>query len=125
MKKLNQVLFWIKNIVYFLFLFGVIKLLPNIYNAGFVGILFLIIAICYIVLSFYFYLKKDEKLNNDAAQNFISIGVYLYVYLIAMKFIEIKDFVTINNFYFITNYIIASVSMIGLVINNFLTLKKK
>lgn len=118
MKKVEKILYWLKNIAFFFFLFGSIKLLPNIDEIGIIGTIFLIFIIIYSIFNIGCFLKKDDNLNKDVIQNIISIFLYLYVYLIAMKYLQIeKEFLIINNIYFYINYIIASVSMIGLITN--------
>lgn len=100
---------------------GYIRLIPNMYDAGFVGTLFLIFGIIYMILVYYFIFEKNEKLNDSIPQNILSIFLYLYVFLISYKYCEITNInVVINMFYFKVNYLIIIIATFGVLINNFL-----
>ncbi len=118
---MNKIIYWIKNIFYLLYMFGYIKLIPNIYDAGFVGFLFLIFGIVYMLLIYYFMFLKNENLNNNIPQNILSIFLYLYVFLISCKYSEISNLnIIVNMFYFKVNYLIIIISTFGVIMNNYL-----
>lgn len=118
---MNKFIYWIKNILFFLYLYAYIKLVPNIYEVGVIGICFLLVGIFYILTMFYFYMKKDEKLNNNIPQNLLTIILYLYVFLVSYKYGTLSyldDFAYLR--YFQVNYFIIIISTFVLSINNFL-----
>ncbi len=118
---MNRFIYWMKNIFYLLYMVGYIRLIPNIYDSGFVGTLFLIFGIIYMILVYYFIFEKNEKLNDSIPQNILSIFLYLYVFLISYKYCEITNInVVINMFYFKVNYLIIIIATFGVLINNFL-----
>lgn len=117
---MNKAVYWIKNLLFFLYLYGYIKLIPNIYDSGFIGILFLWFGILYICIFYYMFFKKINILNNSIPQNILSILLYLYVFLVSCKYNEINSYNIVNLFYFQINYLILVISTIGVIINNFL-----
>ena len=117
---MNKILYWLKNITFFLYMFGYIYLIPNIYECGFIGILFLNFGIIYILLTYYFFFKKDEKVNYNIPLNLLSIFLYMYVFLISKKYTELTPSNIVNLFYFQVNYIVIIFATFGVCINNFL-----
>lgn len=121
---MNKVLYWLKNITFFLYIIGYIYLIPNIYDCGFIGRLFLNFGIVYILLTYYFFFKKDRKVDYNIPLNILSIFLYIYVFLISRKYIDLTTSNIVNLYYFQVNYIIILIASFGVIINNFLVQDK-
>lgn len=103
---------------------GYIYLIPNIYDCGFIGRLFLSFGIVYILLTYYFFFKKDKSLNYNISLNLLSIFLYLYVFLISRKYLDLTASNIVNLFYFQVNYFIIIIATFGVSVNNFLMQEK-
>jgi len=103
---------------------GYIYLIPNIYDCGIIGKIFLGFGIIYILLFYYFFFKKDKNLNYNIPQNLLSIFLYLYVFLISQKYTDLTSSNIVNLFYFQVNYFIIIIATIGVSMNSFLMQEK-
>ena len=121
---MSKILYWLKNITFFLYMIGYIHLIPNIYDCGFIGRLFLSFGIVYILLTYYFFFKKDKNLNYNIPLNLLSIFLYLYVFLISRKYLDLTASNIVNLFYFQVNYFIIIIATFGVSVNNFLMQEK-
>lgn len=125
MNNTNNVIYRIKNIAFFFFIAGYIKLIPNIFNQGIAGIIFLWLGIIYTLLMFVCYVKKNKDLNNNTFHNILSILLYLYIFFVASKYNQmIINNYTIDSLYFKINYLIASIAILGVGINSIILLQK-
>lgn len=120
MKSINNVLYRIKNIMFLVFLYGSIRLVSNMKEASLIGYITLIGIIIYSLIMFYLYTKKNNKLNENIANNFVSISLDIFVYLLSLK--SINQYMGIMYFKF--NYIILIIIIIGIIINSFMLTKK-
>lgn len=127
MKDVNNVLYRIKNILFILFLLGFIKLLPNIKEIDVFGTIIIILVIIFSIIMFYCYGVKDKNLNSNSIQNFLTILLYIYVFIVSCKYTQSinNNLNSISNLYFIINYIIIVISMIGVSANNIVILRQK
>lgn len=117
----------IKTILFFTFLYSLIRLIPNIVKSGFIGITFLVLSIIYILNEAFIYLIKEPKISNNLIQSIMNILLYVYIILLAYRYIASLTDPTyiIEESYFIINYIIASIGMIGTIFNTMTILNEK
>lgn len=127
MNKLSSIIYRLRNILFILFMIGLIKLIPNIKELDFIGTIFIIFVIVYLLLDLYFYGCKNKYLNNNNFQNILVILLYIYVFIVSQKYINsINDFTyTIDNMYYLINYIIIVLAFICISVNNFILLSTK
>ena len=64
MNKLSSIIYRLRNILFILFMIGLIRLIPNIKELDFIGTIFIIFLIVYLLLDLYFYGCKNKYLNN-------------------------------------------------------------
>ena len=124
MNKLSSIIYRLRNVLFLLFMVGLIRLIPNIKELEFIGTIFLFI---YLLLDLYFYGCKSKELNNNKFQNILVIFLYVYVFIVSQRYINsINDFTyEVDNMYYLINYIIISLSLICISINNFILLSIK
>lgn len=129
MNRVSNIIYRIRNILFILFMIGLIRLIPNIKELECIGIIFIILVFIYILIDLYCYGCKDKKLNNNNFQNILVIFLYIYVFIVSQKYINsINNFTyVVDNMYYLINYIIISLAFICICINNFilLSLNKK
>ena len=65
MNKLSSIIYRLRNILFILFMIGLIRLIPNIKELDFIGTIFIIFVIAYLLLDLYFYGCKNKYLNNN------------------------------------------------------------
>ena len=123
-KNIGKLLYRIKNVLFILFLIGCINLVPSLYEEGIMGILLLILFIIYSLTMFIFFLKKNSNLNNNIMNNILGIILYIYVYLISIKYLDSLG-IELNEMYFTINYIVLSISMIGMIFSSIVLVSEK
>lgn len=121
MKK-GSILYIISNILFILSTISVITLYPNIIEIGYLGFLFITTYLVHSIIIIYFFLIKDEKLNNNIVENIVLIMLYAYIVLISTKYNQLKnnDIYEIDSLYFKINYVVSSISLLSLTFNKFL-----
>lgn len=126
MKK-NKILQIIKYILFIIFLLSLIKLIPSTIKVGIIGQIFLTISIIYIISEAFIFLIKDKKSENNILQNIMKIILYIYVALLAYRYITFIEnpVYQISNIYFKINYIITSIGMIGIIFNSITILNER
>ncbi len=127
MNKLNNIIYRLRNVLFLLFMVGLIRLIPNIKELEFIGTIFIIFVFIYFLLDLYFYGCKSKELNNNKFQNILVIFLYVYVFIVSQRYINsINDFTyEVDNMYYLINYIIISLALICISINNFILLSIK
>lgn len=127
MNKLSSIIYRLRNILFILFMIGLIRLIPNIKELEFIGTIFIIFVFIYLLLDLYFYGCKSKELNNNKFQNILVILLYIYVFIVSQRYINsINDFTyEVDNMYYLINYIIISLALICISINNFILLSIK
>ena len=127
MNKLNSIIYRLRNVLFLLFMVGLIRLIPNIKELEFIGTIFIIFVFIYLLLDLYFYGCKSKELNNNKFQNILVILLYIYVFIVSQRYINsINDFTyEVDNMYYLINYIIISLALICISINNFILLSIK
>lgn len=127
MNKLSSIIYRLRNILFLLFMIGLIRLIPNIKELEFIGTIFIIFVFIYLLLDLYFYGCKSKELNNNKFQNILVIFLYVYVFIVSQRYINsISDFTyEVDNMYYLINYIIISLALICIIINNFILLSIK
>lgn len=128
MKKIIKiVLNVIKSGLFILFIYSLIKLIPNIYAMGVLGIIFLCITFIYILSLGISYLIKDESVNYDFVRNSMNILIYIYLSFVAYRYVNSVNSSTyiIKDIYFIINYIIAMIGMLGSMFDTLTILNNK
>ena len=55
MNKLNSIIYRLRNVLFLLFMVGLIRLIPNIKELDFIGTIFIIFVFIYLLLDLYFY----------------------------------------------------------------------
>lgn len=127
MNKLNSIIYRLRNVLFLLFMVGLIRLIPNIKELEFIGTIFIIFVFIYLLLDLYFYGCKSKELNNNKFQNILVIFLYVYVFIVSQRYINsISDFTyEVDNMYYLINYIIISLALICIIINNFILLSIK
>ena len=73
MNKLNSIIYRLRNVLFLLFMVGLIRLIPNIKELEFIGTIFIIFVFIYLLLDLYFYGCKSKELNNNKFQNILVI----------------------------------------------------
>lgn len=121
MKK-GSILYIISNILFILSTISVITLYPNIIEIGYLGFLFITTYLVHSIIIIYFFLIKDEKLNNNIVENIVLIMLYAYIVLISTKYNQLKNnnIYEIDSLYFKINYVVSSISLLSLTFNKFL-----
>ena len=117
---MNKIMYWLKNLLFILYLVSYIILVPNIFKIEIFGKIFLIIGILYTITFFILFLEKNDKLNYNIINNILSSLLYLYIFLIAYKYLTLKDMYIFNTNYFKFNYIMITISTIAIIFNNYL-----
>lgn len=117
---MNKIMYWLKNLLFILYLVSYIILVPNIFKIEIFGKIFLIIGILYTITFFILFLEKNDKLNYNIINNILSSLLYLYIFLIAYKYSTLKDMYIFNTNYFKFNYIMITISTIAIIFNNYL-----
>lgn len=128
MKKIIKiVLNVIKSGLFILFIYSLIKLIPNIYAMGALGIIFFGITFIYILSLGISYLIKDESVNYDFVRNSMNILIYIYLSFVAYRYVNSINSTTyiIKDIYFIINYIIAMIGMLGSMFDTLTILNNK
>lgn len=118
-------LYIIKNILFIPFIYALIRLLPNMLEVKIIGIVFLVIIIVGIIFELLSFLIKHNDLKYSDMTNIMSILLYIYICLITYKYIQTVNVPAnvIDPLYFEINYILASLGMIGIIVNIFITIK--
>ena len=118
--KANHILYRIRNIMFLLFLYACIRLLPNLKEVGIIGNIFIVIVVIFSLTMLYTFFRKDNSINNSSIQNIVNVLFYIYVFLVAQKYIESSTSLVyeIKNIYFIINYIIFIIAIIGITLSN-------
>ena len=119
MNKLNSIIYRLRNVLFLLFMVGLIRLI--------IGTIFIIFVFIYLLLDLYFYGCKSKELNNNKFQNILVILLYIYVFIVSQRYINsINDFTyEVDNMYYLINYIIISLALICISVNNFILLSIK
>lgn len=120
MNIFNKIFYRIKNLLFLLFLYGNIKLIPKLNSVGTIGKIYLIMVVIYTLFIAYAYFKKSDQLNSNITNNIISMVLYIYVYLISTRVLNIQML-----HYFNVNYIIVFILMIQIFINSILLINNK
>ena len=123
----NKIFYMIKNMFFIFFLISIIVLVPNILEMNIIGNIFLIIVISYIILELGVFTLKDKETNNNILHNILSIMLYVYICLIAYRYIDSIENINyvVNPLYFKINYILAMVGIMGICLNLVTTLLNK
>lgn len=119
-KNLEKIIRAIKIVFFYLYILCLIKLLPNILTNDFTGIMFLILSILHIILVTLKFLIKDEKIDYDLFQNTMSIIIYIFIGLIALRYHQSlnNENMIINQMFFKINYVVANIGLLALIFNN-------
>lgn len=119
-KNLEKIIRAIKIVFFYLYILCLIKLLPNILTNDFTGIMFLILSIIHIILVTLKFLIKDEKIDYDLFQNIMSIIIYIFIGLIALRYHQSlnNENMIINQMFFKINYVVANIGLLALIFNN-------
>ena len=80
--KISSNLYIISNILFILSTIACIYLYPNTIEAGYLGFLFIFTYLLHSITTLYFFIIKDEVINNNIIQNIVAILLYLYIILI-------------------------------------------
>ncbi len=116
----NKVFYEIKNLLFLLFLYGNIKLIPYLKEVGIFGNIYLLIVVLFTLIIAYAYIKKSNKLELNIINNIASIVLFIYVYLLSSKILTIRQ-----SYYYNINYLIAIILMIDIIINSLLLVNNK
>ena len=94
---------------------------------GVLGIIFLCITFIYILSLSISYLIKDESVNYDFVRNSMNILIYIYLSFVAYRYVNSVNSSTyiIKDIYFIINYIIAMIGMLGSMFDTLTILNNK
>jgi len=117
--KINKynVLYIIKNIIFIIFLFTIVKIIPNLFEIGIIGLIFTVILILYIIIEMLLFAIKDKNIKKSNINNTITITLYIYIIMIAIKYLDSANSIEyiINPTYFKINYVIAMFGIVGLI----------
>lgn len=119
--KLKQILYIISNLLFIAGTISCIYLYPNMIETGYLGFLFITTYLLHAIITIYYFLIKDEKLNNNIVENIVLIMLYAYIILITTKYKQLSnDIYEIDTLYFKINYVVASISLLSLTFNKIL-----
>lgn len=119
--KLKQILYIISNLLFIAGTISCIYLYPNMIETGYLGFLFITTYLLHAIITIYYFLIKDEKLNNNIVENIVLIMLYAYIILITTKYKQLSnDIYEIDTLYFKINYVVASISLLSLTFNKVL-----
>ncbi len=119
MKKLVKISYNLKIIFFIIHFYFVFILIDSILNTKYVGPIFLIIYLLFVMINLKEMLSKKKRYKNDLIYNTMQIGLYLYLIIFSLRVNINQLFVNINtNTYFLINYIILSLLLLFIFIYN-------
>ncbi len=120
--KINKIIYIITNILFIFATIACIYLYPNMLETGLLGKIFLITYIIHGIFNIGLFLLKNDKEENDILQNLVSSFLYIYLILIAFRYVSSTNnlIYDVNTLYFKINYIISSISMVAITFNKIL-----
>ena len=126
MKKLANVIYYIKTLLFVIHFYFIFVMLPSILDTKVFGYIFLIFYFVYIIKTILELLSQKKRYKNDWIYNSMQIGFIAYIVFITLKISINKMYVTnITYSYFRNNFIIMSVLIIFILIYSFIELDNK
>ena len=126
MKRFNKIIYYLKLFLFIIHFYFVFIVLHNILDIKIYGYLFLIIYFFYIIKVITELLSKKERYKNDLIYNLMQIGFLGYIIGISIKLYISKLYVTDKTItYFRTNYLIASLLIVFIIIYGILCFYNK
>ena len=126
MKKLANVIYYIKTLLFVVHFYFIFVMLPSILDTKVFGYIFLIFYFVYIIKTILELLSQKKRYKNDWIYNSMQIGFIAYIVFITLKISINKMYVTnITYSYFRNNFIIMSVLIIFILIYSFIELDNK
>ncbi len=121
MKKLANIIYWVKLILFVLNFYFIFQMLHNILDTGIFGIIFMVLYLVFVIKILFEILSQKKKYKNDIIYNFMQLGFIFYLYIISIKTCLANVYVTNYTFsYFRINYIILSVLIIFILVYSLL-----
>ncbi len=121
MKKLANVVYAVKILLFVSHFYLVYVMLHNIIDTGIPGIIFLTLYIIFAVKVFFEVLSQNKKYKEDIIYNTMQIGFLIYMFVISLKTNAASVYVTrITLSYFKINYLILSALIVFILLYNML-----
>ena len=126
MERFNKIVYYFRMLLFVIHFYFIFSVLHNILDMKIYGYIFLIIYFIYIIKSIIELLSKKKRYKNDLIYNLMQIGFFSYIIGISIKIYLNKLYVTNNTItYFKTNYLIASLLIVFIVIYSILSFYNK
>lgn len=119
MKIANTVLFYLKYLTFAGFIYATIVMYPGLISDK-IGIVCLVCAIIYILVSFAVFFKKTCSDRNNFLNGLVILLLHLYFMFLAYKYITLNGFLIENYRLFQLNYVVAGLAILILTFNKIL-----
>lgn len=107
MKKVTNILYCIRIILFIMHLLMLFTVLNNIVDVGLIGYLFLIIDSIYVIRVIFELLSQKKCYKNEIYYNIMQIGLFIYIIVLWYKLYFDNTLLTKEFFVYLkTNYII-------------------
>ena len=112
-----KIIYYIKNILFVLYLVTMFLLMDNIYKSNFLDIIYFTLNLFYSFIIILTILSKKKIFKETISYDILNIGIYLYTFMLYKITISNSLLDIINNqTYFQNNYILVSILLLGLII---------
>ena len=124
MKKLANIIYIIKLILFIINFYFVFMMLNNILDTNIYGIVFIVLYLIFSFKVMFEVISKKSKFKTDIIYNFMQIGFILYLLIVSLKTVFAKVYVTrVTISYFRINYIILSILIVFILMYSMLEYK--
>ena len=120
LKKKYYILYWIRIFLTIVYIGLLFFLLSNILNAGWQGNLFLMLSICFVGITLFSLIKKNQSIKTNKVYNLLSIGTICYAFLIYVRLclddrVKLTMIYQLDMTYFKNNYLFLSLILLGII----------
>ncbi len=121
MKKVANIVYYIKMFLFIIHFYFVFAMLHNILDVKIYGLIFLIFYFLYIFKVIIELLSKKKRFKNDFVYNLMQLGLIFYILVICIRTNIAGMYVTKNTLpYFQINYSILSVLILFIFIYSYI-----
>lgn len=129
MKKLANIVYYIRMIFFIIHFYFVFVMLHDVLDMKILGYIFLLFYFVYVIKNIIELLSKKKRYQNDLIYNFMQIGMLAYIMFVAIKVNINGMYVTNMTYsYFKINYLIMIFLIAFILVYSFIELhdnKKK
>lgn len=119
--KMNNFLYYFKNITFLGFLISFIYLLPNVNYNTVSGKLFAALIIVYSIVTLTIFIIKSDRAVYNKLGNFVTSLLHIYTVIIVFRFINCtNNFCTLDPNFLKINYIIITIVIITIFLDTVL-----